>query len=120
MDLFELCARGPGAHQQPVIDFLQSVFADNTQDYWNQWFEGRDICYAPVLSLYEAHHDPHASFRGMTPIDDDGLRHVGNPIHFANEPAVLDFAVPQLGQHTRSVFKALDYNDSQLDLLTGQ
>ncbi|MFK7955593.1 MAG: CaiB/BaiF CoA transferase family protein [Lysobacterales bacterium] len=118
MDLFELCEKGPGAHQQPVIAFLQSVFSGNTQAYWNQWFEGRDICYAPVLSLHEAHQDPHGEFRGMSPTDTDGLRHVGNPIHFANEPAALDFTVPDLGQHTHHVFQALGYGESQLDAIT--
>ena len=67
MDLFALCEQGPGAHQQPVIDFLQSVFSGKTQAEWNDWFAGRDICYAPVLTLKQAHEDPHALARGMTP-----------------------------------------------------
>jgi len=114
MDLFELCERGPGAHQQPVIDFLADMFLQKTRDEWNSWFEGRDICYAPVLSLKEAHEDPHAQARGMALTASDGLRHVGNPMHFAGEPAQPGFSPPGCGEHTREVFERLGYGNDQL------
>ncbi len=117
MDLFELCEQGPGAHQEPVVEFLQSVFATKTQDEWNRWFADRDICYAPVLSLREAHEDPHAQARGMCLTDDAGLRHVGNPMHFQYEPAELDFSVADFGEHTEAVFTKLGYSDQQLKAL---
>ncbi|MEM9529367.1 MAG: CaiB/BaiF CoA-transferase family protein [Pseudomonadota bacterium] len=118
MDLYDLCARGPGAHQQPVIEFLQSRFIEKTQAEWNAWFAERDICYAPVLSLKEAHEDPHAEARGMSLTDADGLRHVGNPIHFAEEPARLRFAPPALGEHTEAVFADLGYDAAKISALT--
>jgi crotonobetainyl-CoA:carnitine CoA-transferase CaiB-like acyl-CoA transferase len=119
MDLAELCERGPGAHQQPVIDFLADKFLQKTRDEWNTWFEGRDICYAPVLSLKEAHEDPHAQARGMALTADDGLRHVGNPMHFSAEPAQPDYAPPGYGEHTREVFAQLGYGEEQLQGLDG-
>ncbi|MEM6935482.1 MAG: CoA transferase [Pseudomonadota bacterium] len=117
MDLFDLCEKGPGAHQQPVVEFLQSVFAEKTLDEWNRWFADRDICYAPVLSLAEAHEDLHNRARGMTLIDGEGLRHVGNPMHFQQEPAELDFSVAICGEHTDEVFQDLGYSKEQINAL---
>lgn len=117
MDLFALCERGPGAHQQPVIDFLTSVFAAHTQDYWNQWFADKDICYAPVLTLHEAHQDPNTAARGMALTDAQGLQHVGNPIHFSAEPASPSLQAATCGEHTDSVFAALGYSEDQISAL---
>src|SRR5262245_49368224 len=42
-DLAPLCARGPGPHQAPVIDFLRDVFIAKPLAHWRQWFEGMDV-----------------------------------------------------------------------------
>lgn len=117
MDLFDLCQQGPGAHQQPVIEYLQSVFVTQTQAHWNAWFADRDICYAPVLDLNQAHQDPHAKARGMSQVDADGVPYVGNPIRFSEEPASINTWVAEHGQHTAEVLEQLGYSDGQVSAL---
>jgi crotonobetainyl-CoA:carnitine CoA-transferase CaiB-like acyl-CoA transferase len=119
MDLFALCEQGPGAHQQPVIEFLEATFQQKTRAEWVDWFDGRDICFAPVQSLRDAHADPSAKARGMALVDDEGLRHVGSPIHFAEEPAELDFGVPGYGEHTAEILRELGYGDERIGAITG-
>jgi hypothetical protein len=34
LDFVPLCEQGPGPHQQPLIDFLRTVFAGRTRDEW--------------------------------------------------------------------------------------
>jgi len=116
-DLIELCDRGPGPHQQPVIDFLQGVFASRSQAEWVSWFEGRDICFAPVKNLREAFDDPQVEARGMRIVDEQGQEHLGIPIRFRNEPGELDFALPALGEHTREVLQEFGYTAAQIDEL---
>jgi len=116
-DLIELCERGPGAHQQPVVDFLQGVFATRTQAEWVEWFDGRDVCFAPVKNLREAFDDPQASARGMRLLDDRGQEHIGVPIKFASEPGRPDFRVPALGEHTEAVLRSVGYDDAALAAL---
>jgi crotonobetainyl-CoA:carnitine CoA-transferase CaiB-like acyl-CoA transferase len=113
-DLVELCLRGPGPHQRPVIDFVQGVFATRTQAEWIAWFEGRDIGFGPVKTLREAFDDQHANARGMHLVDDSGREHIGAPIRFSSEPAAPRFEWPGIGQQTRDVLREAGYSDGEI------
>jgi len=106
LDLVVLAEQGPGAHQQPLIDFLQKTFATKTQAEWVQWFAGKDIGFAPVKNLREAFDDAHVAARAMLLKDASGIEHIGVPIRFQHEPAQPTLTVPHLGQHTDAVLMA--------------
>jgi crotonobetainyl-CoA:carnitine CoA-transferase CaiB-like acyl-CoA transferase len=105
-DFVPLCERGPGPHQKPLIDFLAGVFASRTQAEWVAWFEGRDICFAPVKTLREALDAPHARHRGMLVTDERGHAHVGPAIKFAREPSRPSLRTPGLGKHNDDIIGA--------------
>ena len=105
-DLVALAERGPGRHQQPLVDFLQSQFLTRTQAEWIEWFEGRDIGFAPVRNLREALDDAQVRSRGMLLVDEQGIEHLGVPIRFLHEPARPSFHVPALGEHAATVADA--------------
>jgi crotonobetainyl-CoA:carnitine CoA-transferase CaiB-like acyl-CoA transferase len=107
-DLVELAERGPGRHQQPLVDFLQSLFATRTQAEWIDWFKGRDIGFAPVHDLREALDDPQLRSRGMLLVDEAGIEHLGVPIRFRDEPAQPALRVPGLGEHDALALPASD------------
>jgi crotonobetainyl-CoA:carnitine CoA-transferase CaiB-like acyl-CoA transferase len=117
LDLVPLCERGPGAHQQPVIDFLRGVFATRTRDEWTAWFRGKDVAYAPVNDLREAFDDPHAQARGMRLVDEAGNEHIGVPIKFAGEPAAPHFDLPAIGQHNAELLGALGYGAAEIEAI---
>ena len=71
-----------------------------TRDEWEEWFKGRDVCFAPVLDLAEAFQRPHVAAREMLIRDADGNLHIGDPIKFRHEPPRIDTRVPALGEHT--------------------
>ena len=102
-DLVDLCLRGPGPHQQPVMAFLAEQFRGKTLAEWDAWFVGRDVCYGRANTLPEAlaHENLHA--RGMVLRDAHGRPHIGPPIHFHHEPAAPELREPRLGEHTESV-----------------
>ena len=116
-DLVEPCERGPGPHQQPVVEFLQGVFATRTRSEWVEWFRGRDLCFAPVNDLREAFDDPHAGARGMRLLDESGQEHIGLPVKFSEEPGRADFRVPAAGEHTEQVLREIGYDDDGLATL---
>jgi crotonobetainyl-CoA:carnitine CoA-transferase CaiB-like acyl-CoA transferase len=116
-DLVELCERGPGPHQQPVMEFLQSVFETRTQAEWVEWFHGRDVCFAPVKTLREAFDDPHARARGMHLVDELGQEHVGLPIKFSEEPGRANFRLPDPGEHTEAVLQEAGFSAEELATL---
>jgi crotonobetainyl-CoA:carnitine CoA-transferase CaiB-like acyl-CoA transferase len=102
-DLVPLCTRGPGPHQQPVIDFFVATFASRTLADWLGFLADLDVCYGPVNTLPEALADANVASRGMVRIDANGTRHLGPPILFLDEPASPKLTCPALGEHTRRV-----------------
>lgn len=93
----------PGPGQTPVKQALAAVFWTRTRAEWVAWFAGKDICFAPVLDLHEAWHQPQVTARGMLLRDEQGNLHIGNPIRFADEPGQPDLRVPDLDEHGRAI-----------------
>jgi len=77
------------------------------------WFEGRDICYAPVHDLREGFDQPQVAAREMLLHDENGGEHIGVPIKYLNEPAQPELSAPALGQHNRELCEeaGLNYDD---------
>lgn len=98
LDLAELAERGPGPHQAPLIDFLRQTFRQKPLAEWVRWFEGRDVCFAPVNTLPEALADPQVAARQAVVTDADGRRHVAPIIRFRHEPARPRWQAPALGE----------------------
>jgi len=103
-ELAALCERGPGVHQQPVIEFLRETFLGRTRAEWDECLGRLDVCYGVVNTLPEALSDPQLIVRGMIVKDEIGRRHLGSPIRFREEPANLDLHEPGLGAHNRELF----------------
>ena len=106
-ELADLCLRGPGFHQQPVIEFLSDVFREKTRDEWNDWLAKLDVCYGALNTLPEAMDDINLWARDMVRRDELGRSHIGPPIRFQNEPARPVLSEPQLGEHTEQILVAL-------------
>ena len=98
MDLVPLCERGPGPHQAPVVMFLAETFRRKTLAEWTSWFEGRDVCFAPVNTLPEAFADPQVAARGTVHVDGLGRRHIAPVARFRDEPAEPSWEEPELGE----------------------
>lgn len=116
-ELAELCERGPGPHQQPLVEFLAATFATRTRDEWRDWFSGRDVAFAPVLDLREAFDDPHTRARRMRLEDERGHEHLGVPIRFEREPGRADLRVPALGEHADAVLRELGRSPDEIAAL---
>ena len=99
-DLIAATSGPPGPAHKPAEDFLRETFATRTRDEWEAWFAGRDVCFAPVLDLREAFHQPHTEARRMLLRDEDGNLHIGLPIKYRDEPGTLNPRLPALGEHT--------------------
>lgn len=83
------------------------IFRARSRAEWIEWFEGRDICFAPVNDLREAASDPQAQARGMILRDQGGREHLGPVIKFRDEPAEPRLAAPRLGEHTDAMLAEL-------------
>jgi crotonobetainyl-CoA:carnitine CoA-transferase CaiB-like acyl-CoA transferase len=98
-----LCLRGPGPHQQPVMEFLARQFRSKTLAEWDAYLATLDVCYGRVNTLPEALAHENLRAHGMLLRDGLGRVHVGPPIRFLDEPAVPRLSEPRLGEHTEAV-----------------
>ena len=107
-DLIELCTRGPGPQQRPVVEALQAFFKSRTRQESLDWLAALDVGYSPVNTLLEATLDSQVAARGLLIGDEHGRRHLAPPIRFAAEPALPSLREPLLGEHTNEILAALD------------
>jgi crotonobetainyl-CoA:carnitine CoA-transferase CaiB-like acyl-CoA transferase len=104
-DFIPLCERGPGPHQKPLIDALTARFLQHDLAHWEDLLQRLDICFGVVKTLPEALEDPNALAREMVWHDEAGVRHIGSPIRFRNEPARLNPRAPLLGADNQQLIK---------------
>ena len=120
LDLEPLCLRGPGPHQQPVIDFLRATFAQRSFSHWMTFLARLDVAFAPVNTLPEALDDPNLSARAMLLTDESGRRHIAPAIHFRHEPAAPALREPLLGEHTAEILALPEYPAVGSRVLSGR
>lgn len=113
-DLIELCRLPPGQAQAPVRAFLNDLFLQKTQAQWIAWMADKDIAFSPVQNLREALDDPQLRARNMVIEDERGVEHIGNPLHFADEPPAPNFGLPSIGEHSIDILKGLGYGEDEL------
>ena len=105
-DLEPLCTRGPGPHQQPVIDFLRETFLQRSLPEWMTFLSALDVCFAPVNTLPEALDDPNLRAHGMLLTDESGRSHIAPAVRFHHEPAMPVLREPLPGEHNDTLGRA--------------
>ena len=113
-DLIEVAKLPPGEPQSPLRDYLCETFMSKSRDEWSTWFEGRDICFAPVLDLKEAFENEHLKARDMLLHDDEGNAHLGIPLKFREEPGDVNMHAPMLGADSEEIALGLGYNANEV------
>ena len=102
-EFVELCERGPGPHQEPLIGFLRQTFAAKSLAHWQAYFATLDVSFAPVNTLREALDDENVRSQGLVLTDDSGREHIMPVARFRNEPAAPTFREPRLGEHNHLI-----------------
>jgi crotonobetainyl-CoA:carnitine CoA-transferase CaiB-like acyl-CoA transferase len=95
-DLIDMCLQNAGSAQAPAIAFLSDTFLSKTRAEWEAWFDGKDICFAPVLNFVEAFAHPQIGAREMLIFGPQGEHLIGTPIKFKNEPGKVAWHAPEL------------------------
>jgi crotonobetainyl-CoA:carnitine CoA-transferase CaiB-like acyl-CoA transferase len=111
---------GPaGEGHWPAIAFLREAFRQRTRAEWEAWFEGRDICWSPVVSLKEAWQSEHVIERGMRFQDAEGNDHIGSAVRFSEEPAQIRTQLPGIGANTAEIIAELDLTEADRGAILG-
>jgi len=106
-DLIDVAKQPPGEPQATLHDYLAETFLTKSRDEWIEWFQGKDICFAPVLNMVEAFENEHLKAREMLLYDEAGNAHLGIPIKFSKEPGRVVMEAPELGADTEEIARGL-------------
>lgn len=93
---------------------LAAVIKTKTRDQWCQIMEGTDVCFAPILSMQEAHLHPHNQARNSF-LHLDGVLQPAPAPRFSRTVAKVAHSAKPAGSDTRSVLKDLGYSDADID-----
>ena len=95
---------------------LTRVFKTKTRDQWCEIMEGSDVCFAPVLSLFEAPEHPHNVARqGFVEID--GITQPAPAPRFSRTQAEIRHGAPAPGQHSDAVLRDAGFTPEQVSEL---
>ena len=95
---------------------LAAVFKERTRDEWCKVMEGTDVCFAPVLSLAEAHVHPHMAARG-TFTEVGGVRQPAPAPRFSRTDPEIARPPSHPGQHTDAVLAEWGFTDEEVAAL---
>ena len=94
-------------------DTLDAIFKSKTRDEWCAIMEGTDICFAPVLSVWEAPHHPHNKHR-QTFIDVDGITQPAPSPRFSRTEASVRGSARIPGQDTDEVLGDVGLSNTEI------
>jgi alpha-methylacyl-CoA racemase len=92
---------------------IAEVFKTKTRDEWNALMEHTDVCYAPVLSLDEAHLHPHNVERGTFKTI-NGVVQPGPAPRFSRTNGDIQGPAAHAGQHTDDVLASFGFDASHI------
>jgi alpha-methylacyl-CoA racemase len=95
---------------------LEAVFRTKTREEWCRIMEGSDVCFAPVLSIAEAPHHPHATAR-QAYVDVDGFGQPAPAPRFSRTPGRVQGAAPERGAHGEDVLAEYGVDPGEIKAL---
>jgi alpha-methylacyl-CoA racemase len=98
-----------GAYKQELTE----VFKQKTRDEWCAIMEGTDVCFAPVLSIFEAPEHPHNKARG-TFVELDGVMQPAPAPRFSRTVAEISHPARSPGEDTAQVLADAGFSSDEI------
>jgi len=95
---------------------LQKVFKSKTQAEWCEIMEGTDVCFAPVLSIFEAPEHPHNKARN-TFVEVDGIVQPAPSPRFSRTVPEISHAANPPGADTDAVLTDCGFSEDEVAAL---
>ena len=102
------------AGQWPALKAeLAEVFKTRSRDEWCSIMEGTDVCFAPVLSIFEAPDHPHNRARG-TFVEVDGIVQPAPSPRFSRTEPQISHSQPAPGADSESVLESAGFTAEEI------
>lgn len=100
-------------------DELKAVFLTKTQSEWCDIMEGSDVCFAPVLSIFEACEHAHNKARNSY-VEIDGVMQQAPAPRFSRTTPQISHGARIPGQDTHAVLKDFGFSSNEIDTLASK
>ncbi|MEQ8485970.1 MAG: CaiB/BaiF CoA-transferase family protein [Pseudomonadales bacterium] len=108
------------AAQWPALKAeLTRVFKTKTRDEWCKIMEGTDVCFAPVLSIFEAPSHPHNQARNSF-VELDGVMQPAPAPRFSRTAPAVSHAARKPGQDSKAVLADCGFTADEIAALLEQ
>ncbi len=97
-------------------DELGQIFKTKTRDEWCEVMEGTDVCFAPVLSVWEAPQHPHNTARESF-VELDGVTQPAPAPRFSRSRPNVKHGARIPGQDADEVLQSFQYSEKEIDKL---
>jgi alpha-methylacyl-CoA racemase len=97
-------------------ELIEQVFLRKTRDEWCAIMEHTDVCFAPVLSITEAPHHPHAVARNAFATV-EGVTQAAPAPRFSRTPGAIRRAPVHPGTDTSTVLEDAGYSAADIEKL---
>jgi alpha-methylacyl-CoA racemase len=98
---------------------LTTVFKRKTRDEWCAIMEGTDVCFAPVLSIFEAPDHPHSKARSAF-VELDGVVQPAPAPRFSRTAPAVSHPSPRPGQDSEAVLRESGFTSEEIENLKSQ
>ena len=116
LDKAKFAAQMDASRWPSYKDEITRVFKTKTQAQWCQIMEGSDVCFAPVLSVFEAPKHPHNVARG-TFVDVEGVVQPAPAPRFSRTRAEISRGARRPGQDTAQVLADYGFSTKEISAL---
>jgi crotonobetainyl-CoA:carnitine CoA-transferase CaiB-like acyl-CoA transferase len=124
MDLYDDDRFAENADRVEQMDELEAEIAatlgERSTDEWMTLLTEAGVPAAPVQGVEDALYNEQTEARGMVrTLEDDGREFpvVEHPLNFGSVESGFESPAPELGEHTREVFRELGYDEAKLDAM---
>jgi len=112
--------------QEELIREIEKIMLARARDEWVEFFSGSDICFTPVLDLYEvSEHDQVRAREMMIKMSDfmgsgKDVFVTGNPVKLSDTPCSIELEFPLTGDDTENVLSEAGYSAEDIEIFRGR